>query len=124
MGELGLNLLQQRKWAEAETVQRECLAAQEKGQPDDWGTFSTRSQLGGSLLGQKRFAEAELLVIGGYEGMKSREAMIPAEAKSHLAKAAERVVRLYENWGKAGQAKAWREKLGLADLPDDVFAWP
>ncbi len=35
------------------------------------------SLLGGALLGQGRYAEAEPLVIGGYEGMKAREAKIP-----------------------------------------------
>jgi hypothetical protein len=34
------------------------------------------------------------------------------------------VVRLYEAWGKATQADAWKRKLGLADLPTDVFATP
>ena len=31
---LGLNLLQQKKWTDAETVLRECLAIREKAQPD------------------------------------------------------------------------------------------
>ena len=68
----------QRKWAEAEAILRECLAIREKAQPDDWTTFNTRSQLGGSLMGQKKFAEAEPLILAGYEGMKAREAKIPA----------------------------------------------
>jgi hypothetical protein len=34
------------------------------------------------------------------------------------------VVQLYEGWGKTDQAKAWKEKLGFADLPADVFARP
>jgi hypothetical protein len=34
------------------------------------------------------------------------------------------VVRLYEVWDKPEQAAAWKTRLGLADLPDDVFARP
>jgi hypothetical protein len=34
------------------------------------------------------------------------------------------VVRLYEAWGEFEQAKEWKSKLGLADLPADVFAPP
>jgi hypothetical protein len=34
------------------------------------------------------------------------------------------VVRLYEVWGKPDQSAAWKARLGLADLPDDVFARP
>jgi hypothetical protein len=31
---------------------------------------------------------------------------------------------LYEAWGRPEQARAWKARLGLADLPDDVFARP
>jgi eukaryotic-like serine/threonine-protein kinase len=121
---LGSNLLNQAKWSEAELVLRECLEIREKAVPDDWLQFSTMSQLGGALLGQGRYAEAEPLVVLGYEGMKAREAKIPAAAKACLPEAALRVVRLYEGWGQTGQAKAWKEKLGLADLPANLFVWP
>jgi FtsP/CotA-like multicopper oxidase with cupredoxin domain len=30
----------------------------------------------------------------------------------------------YEAWGKPGKAAEWKAKLGLADLPADVFARP
>jgi hypothetical protein len=33
-------------------------------------------------------------------------------------------VALYQTWGKPEQAWAWKEKLGLADLPADAFAKP
>ena len=124
MAQLGSSLSQQQKWSEAEPVLRECLAIREKAMPDNWLRFNTMSLLGNSLLGQGRYAEAELLIVPGYEGMKSRKAKIPAVGKPRLAEAAERVVRLYEGWGKPGQADAWKRKLGLADLPADVFATP
>src|SRR5262249_26975109 len=53
---LGLNLLKQQKYAEAEPLLRECLAIREQKQPDDWRTFNTKSMLGGSLLGQQKYA--------------------------------------------------------------------
>jgi len=124
MAQLGLNLIQQRKWSEAELVLRECLAIREKAQPDDWSTFNTRSLLGDSLLGQKKFADAEPLILVGYEGMKAREAKIPAPGKPFLAEAAARVVRLYEACHRPAQAAEWKRKLGLSDLPADVFARP
>jgi hypothetical protein len=62
--------------------------------------------------------------VPGYEGMKAREAKIPASGKPRLAEAAERVVRLYEDWGKAERAAMWKAKLGVPDLPADVFARP
>jgi hypothetical protein len=38
--------------------------------------------------------------------------------------AAERVVRLYEDWGQPEKADEWKVKLGMPDLPADVFAQP
>ncbi len=108
----GLCLIQQGKWSEAEPLLRECLAIREKLHADEWTTFNTRSLLGGSLLGQKKFEEAEPLIISGYEGMKGREAKIPEQGAPRLNEAAERVIDLYEAWDKKDKAALWRAKLG------------
>ena len=95
----------------AEPLLRECLAIREKVQPDEWTTFNTRSLLGGSLLGRKRYAEAEPLIVSGYEGLKAREAKIPPPGMPRLAEGAERVIRLYEEWGMKDKAVEWRTRL-------------
>ena len=82
------------------------------------------SLLGGSLLAEGRYAEAEPLVVGGYEGMKAREARIEVPERFRLREAAERVVHLYEAWNQPDRAAAWKAKLGMPDLPADVFARP
>ena len=115
MAQLALSLLKQEKWSVAEPVLRECLAVRANTQPDAWGTFNTRSQLGGSLLGQKKYAEAEPLIVSGYEGMSARKATIPPQGTPRLTEAAERLVRLYELWGRPDEAAAWKARLGLAD---------
>jgi serine/threonine protein kinase len=109
------------RFAQSEPILRECLAIRASTQPDDWWTFSTRSQLGGSLIGQKKFAEAEPLVVQGYEGLKAREAKIPAPNKKYLTEAAERVVKLYEAWGKPDEAAEWRKKLGINELAGSIL---
>ncbi len=111
MAVLGLSHIQHSKWTEAEPVLRECLAIREKLQPEEWNTFNTRSQLGGSLLGQKKFAEAEPLIISGYEGLKAREAKIPPPGKSRLTEASERMLKLYEAWDKPEKVTEWKAKL-------------
>ena len=78
MAPLGLNLISQGKSAKAETVLRECLAIHDMAEPDDCRTLNTRaSLLGDSLLGQKEHAEAEPLILAGYEGTRAREANVP-----------------------------------------------
>ena len=67
--------------------------------------------LGGSLLGQAKYAEAEPLLLAGYEGMRAREAKTPRVKEDLPGTAGERIVRLYEAWGKPEEAKAWRAKL-------------
>jgi hypothetical protein len=54
------------------------LIIREKKIPDDFFTFNARSMLGGSLLGQKKYAEAEPLLLSAYEGLRQREDRIPA----------------------------------------------
>jgi hypothetical protein len=56
--------------------------------------------------------------------MKARESRITVPERSGLSEAAERVVRLYEAWNQPDQAAAWKTKLGLPDLPADLFARP
>ncbi len=118
MAPLAMCLIKQGKWIEAEPLLREVLAIREKTQPGDWTTFNTRSMLGGSLLGQKRYAEAEPLIVAGYEGMKAREAGIQPDGRPRVTEAAERLIKLYDAWGKPDKAAEWRARLARsADQP-------
>ncbi len=107
----GSMLLLEKKPAEAELKLRECLTMRQKIQPDDWTTFDTMSILGETLMDQKKYADAEPLLLSGYEGMKPREKAIPSQDKPHLTKALERLVTLYEAWGKVDKAMKWRKEL-------------
>lgn len=108
---LGLTLIKRGQWSEAERILRECLAIREKSEPDAWTTFNARSLLGGSLLGQKKFAEAEPMIITGYEGIKARVGKGPPGSEYRLAEAAERVHQLYEAWGKKDKDVEWEARL-------------
>jgi eukaryotic-like serine/threonine-protein kinase len=94
---------------EAEAALRECLAIREKKIPEDWRNFSARGTLGGILLGEKKFAEAESLLIAAFEGMTQRQAKIPAEHKGRLKEAAERLAQLFEATGRPDQAARWKQ---------------
>jgi eukaryotic-like serine/threonine-protein kinase len=114
---LGRILLERRRGAEAEAHLRDSLAIWEARRPDDWNRFDTQSLLGSSLLGQKKFAEAEPLLLSGYQGMRARDAKLPASKKFYVTESGERIVRLYEGWGRTDEALAWRAKLTPLPAP-------
>ncbi len=111
---VSLNLLKHGLFAAAETYLRECLAIRQEKLPDDWSLFNAKSLLGGALAGQKKFAEAQPLLIEGYEGMKVREAQIPPAGKIYLTAALERLVDLHTAWDKPEEAAKWRTQLEAA----------
>jgi hypothetical protein len=111
LGALGANLLQQRKWTDAEPALREALALLEKKASASLAKFNVQSLLGSTLLGQKRYAEAESLLVQGYEGIKAREGQISPPDRYRVAEASERIVQLYEAWGRPEKAAQWRAKL-------------
>jgi hypothetical protein len=108
LAQIGLNLLQQKKWTEAEPLVRESLTIREKQEPDDWQTFNTRSLLGGALLGQKRYDEAEPLLRKGYEGMKQREKTIPPQAATRIPETLDRLIELSAATSKPDEIKKWQ----------------
>jgi eukaryotic-like serine/threonine-protein kinase len=117
LDDLGWYLVRHRRYADAEPLLRECLAIREKMLPDDWNRFNAESRLGESLLAQGKPAEAEPLLLQGYEGMKARETRMPAGSKARLAEAAERLADLYDKQGKKDAADAWRKKVTEFKLP-------
>jgi serine/threonine protein kinase/tetratricopeptide (TPR) repeat protein len=94
----------------AEVLLRESLAIREDRRPDEWETFHTKSMLGQSLLGLKRYPDAEPFLLAGYEGIKLREAKLSKQNRSYLTDALDRVVQLYDAWGKKDKADEWRTK--------------
>lgn len=107
------------KFTEAEPLLRECLTNREKTQPDAWTTFNTQSMLGGALLGQKKYAEAEPLLLKGYEGMKTCEETIPPQASTHLPEALDRLIELYTATNQPDEAKKWQAE--RAKYPDPTL---
>jgi eukaryotic-like serine/threonine-protein kinase len=111
LAQLGRLLLQFGQPAEAEPFLRQCLAIRDKRMPDSFLAFNARSMLGEALLRQEKFAEAEPLLLQGYEGLKQREATTPSTSFVHPADVVENLVQLYEAWDKPDQAAKWRKKL-------------
>jgi eukaryotic-like serine/threonine-protein kinase len=103
-----MTLLEVNGFAGAEPLLREALAIREKQEPDDWRTFNTRSMLGGALLGQKKYADAEPLLVKGYDGIKAREKTIPPQAASRIPEAIERLIEFYTATNKPDDVTKWK----------------
>jgi hypothetical protein len=112
----GGDMLRSKRHADAEPILRECLAILQRKQPGAWTTFHARSLLGDALLGQAKYVDAEPLLVQGYEGLKAREGQIPRlYARHNVAEAGQRIVRLYEAWGRVEKAAEWRTKVPIPD---------
>jgi len=108
---LGRDYIMLHQYAKAEPVLRGVLAVQIKSSPDDWHRYNLESLLGAALLGQKKFPEAETLILSGYQGLKQKESTMSTPAKIFIKDAADRIPQLYAAWNKPDKAAEWREKL-------------
>jgi hypothetical protein len=106
-------------------VIREGLALREKNR--EWArqngvpwslAGNTQSMLGNSLIGQKRYAEAEPHLLQGYNTLKQITEQATGMMESGeigalypVKEALERLVQLYEAWEKPDQATKWRKEL-------------
>lgn len=101
-------LLQEKKYDEAEASVRECLAIRLKLRADDWSVFHARHMLGAVRAGQQRPAEAESLLIEGYEGMKARASTIPAFHLPRLGEAVQRIIAFHTAQHRPDDARRWQ----------------
>ena len=108
--DLALVYLSRGKLLESERLSREVLEFNRKKQPDDWQRFRAESLLGASLAGRKKYAEAEPLLLQGYQGMVERKGRIGWMGAANLVymdRAREWIVQLYQAWGKPQKAAEW-----------------
>jgi WD40 repeat protein/tetratricopeptide (TPR) repeat protein len=104
----GNDLLQMKKWSQAEPLLRESLAIREKTQPNDGSVFNTQSMLGASLLGQKKYAEAEQMLSKSYEGLKKLGGIMG------IPLAVDRLDQFYTATNKPDEANKWRAERSRA----------
>jgi tetratricopeptide (TPR) repeat protein len=71
-----------------------------------WRLAATDSYLGACLAAQGRFPKAEPLVLSGYRTLEADRHAPPLMVSLAL----ERVIRLYDGWGKPEEAARWRAK--------------
>src|SRR5205823_2751642 len=104
--------------AETEHLWRQMIDIRLKSVPENhWWVANPQSRLGGSLLMQGKFAEAEPLLLQGFEALAAAR-NTPRKPRDFLREACERVIKLYEQWHKAEPGKGhdvkaseWKAKL-------------
>jgi eukaryotic-like serine/threonine-protein kinase len=99
--------LQQQRYSDAAAILRNALATYEKTAPDTWPRYKAQQLLGASLLGQDNFAEAEPLLLSGYQGLVRLESTIPVPDRFDPAQV---LVGLYGKWNKPEKAAEWKQK--------------
>jgi hypothetical protein len=79
---LGLNLVEQPKYPQAEPVLRDALTYLEKRNKDDWRLSRAQVFLGAALNGLRRYPEAEKLLLAGQQGLEQHASRMPADQKN------------------------------------------
>ncbi len=108
--DLALTYISENKFTQAETLARDALESEKKTQPKDWSRYNAESVLGKSLVGEKKYADAEPLLIEGYQGMLARKDRINIPDLYHLRLAKQWLVQLYSDWNKPDKAAEWKKK--------------
>ena len=75
--------------------------------PKHWRIGYTQALLGSCLTGERRFDEAEPLLLAGYETLRAKR----GNERQETLRAASGLVALYEAWGKPDKAAEWQKKL-------------
>jgi len=92
---LSLVLLKTSRFSEAEGLLRQSLEKRLRLFPNEWRTAQAQSLLGEALTGEKRYAEAEPLLLAGFSGLKAQSVRIPASADVSFRHTGECLVKLY-----------------------------
>jgi serine/threonine protein kinase/tetratricopeptide (TPR) repeat protein len=104
--DLAKSLLAQERFVEAEQALTEYFQITVTA-PPMWTTAEARSLLGGALMGQSRYAEAEPHLLAGYEGLKGERVEISTSQQKATKEAAARLAVLYSALSRSDEADKW-----------------
>jgi hypothetical protein len=115
--DMGNWLLELKEFATAEPILRDCLAVREEpaktNQLQPWRVANVKSILGAALLGQKKYTDAEPLLLTGYNELKKDEKDLPPQG-TYIPDALQRLVDFYQATGQKNKAEHYRKELNAA----------
>jgi hypothetical protein len=101
----GWTLTQTANPSEAEPVLRECKEIRVKGlEADNWLIANVDSLIGDCIRQRGQYADAEPFLTDSYAALSKAKGAPP----DRVRQARERIVKLYEAWGKNDLADKWR----------------
>lgn len=114
LNELAYALLASGKFSEAESTARESFTITERKFPDNSLNFDAQCLLGATLAVQKKYTEAEPLMISGCEWMEQHP-LPPLDAlylyPTHLKETLRQLVQLFKDTARPDKAAEWQKKL-------------
>lgn len=111
MGGLALSYQDAGRLDEAETLFRQYITVRGKRSAQDWRFFFVQSALGRILAGQKKYSEAESLLLASHEGLEITGSSLSESEAKRLKSVRESLAELYRDWGKPEKAAEWKNKL-------------
>jgi eukaryotic-like serine/threonine-protein kinase len=99
------------KFADAEPILRDLLAARTKRSADDWHAGSAKLHLGEVLVGLRRFEEAEPFLREGYRNVTAHADPTTVGNRALVHMAAERLARLFADMEQPDKADEWRRRI-------------
>ncbi len=72
--------------------------------PGNWYVAELQGEHGECLLRLRRYAQAEIPLLASYEVLKT----VRGQQHAYTIEAVERLIRLYDGWGKPEEAARWR----------------
>jgi len=114
-GELGITLVREKKFAEAENLLRGALDDYERPGIRPLGRRlrppqRLRVALGMALTGQKEYAEAEPVALRALEELQTNESRLAGNRAGMLQEARDAVAALYSAWGRAEKLAEWNAR--------------
>jgi tetratricopeptide (TPR) repeat protein/tRNA A-37 threonylcarbamoyl transferase component Bud32 len=90
---------------------RTSLEGYEKTGVESWERYLCQSRLGVSLAARKDYAQAEPMLVAGYDGMSRHHSAMPASERHYLDETARTLVQLYKASNKQSAAAEWDAKI-------------
>jgi serine/threonine protein kinase len=108
---LGECQVMQKRYDAAEKALRESLTIYEKKLPKAVMRHDTESLLGAALAGQKKYDDAEPLLINSAKELLATYAKLSSDDRVLARAAAQRVIEFYGTWHRPEDAAKWRKQL-------------